>query len=425
MTKLDTVSIIGLGYIGLPIAAMFSSRGVNVIGVDINPDIVASVNTGNAHFIEPGLSELVLESVRVGLLRARTTPEPADAFVIAVPTPFDYVKRTPIVDYVLEAVRTLSPVLRGGNLVVLESTCPVGTTDKISTLMAEMRPDLKFPHMYGEAADINIAYCPERILPGNAMKELLTNSRLIGGLSIKSGLAAKKLYELFVEADCVVASGPKVAEMAKLAENTFRDVNIALANELSMVCDDLDVDVWELISLANLHPRVDILQPGPGVGGHCIAVDPWFLAVSAPKVSKLIKAAREVNDSKPLWVVEQVERACKAWLHDNPSKTLSDIRMAIYGLTFKPNVDDLRESPSLEIARTLVARHPGPVLIIEPFVDSLPNGLEKARLSNVLQVKADVTVLLVDHLEFKSLAPPSGFLVDTRGMWNAQRVEQL
>ncbi|RMD65830.1 UDP-N-acetyl-D-mannosamine dehydrogenase, partial [Candidatus Parcubacteria bacterium] len=301
-----TVSVIGLGYIGLPTAAMLASRKIQVIGVDVNPQVVETINQGRVHFIEPELDIIVHAVVHQGYLRAATIPAPADAFLIAVPTPFKG-DREPDLGFVESAARTIAPVLKKGNLVILESTCPVGTTEEMARWLADARPDLAFPHQKGEDADINIAYCPERVLPGRVVHELVQNDRIIGGMTPRCVQRAIALYQIFVEGECI-ATDMRTAEMCKLTENSFRDLNIAFANELSIICDELGIDVWKLIRLANRHPRVNILQPGPGVGGHCIAVDPWFIVNRSPRAARLIRTAREVNDQKPYWVLEKIKR---------------------------------------------------------------------------------------------------------------------
>ena len=411
------ISVIGLGYIGLPTAAMFASRQIEVVGVDVNQATVDIINRGEIHIVEPDLDMVVHAAVHEGYLRAKTTPEPAEAFLIAVPTPFKGENHEPDLSFIDAACKAIAPVLSVGNLVILESTSPVGATEAMASWLAESRPDLSFPQNAGENSDIRIAHCPERVLPGKVLQELITNDRVIGGMTARCSEAAASLYKAFVTGACVVASGPRVAEMAKLTENSFRDVNIAFANELSLICDDLDMDVWELISLANRHPRVNLLQPGPGVGGHCIAVDPWFIVSSAPNQARLIRAARKVNDSKPEWVLEKVRAAVASFLAENPQKTEADVTLAVYGLAFKPDIDDLRESPALEIARKITASHIGSVKIVEPNIARLPSGLGSAELVSQGQIKADVHVMLVDHSAFRGSSLPNGIIVDTRGVW--------
>lgn len=411
------ISVIGLGYIGLPTAAMFASRKIEVVGVDVNRHAVDTINRGQVHIIEPDLDMVVRAVVREGYLRATLTPEPADAFLIAVPTPFKGEDHAPDLSFIEEAAQAIAPVLAPGNLVILESTSPVGATDALAGWLADARPDLSFPQTAGATSDIRIAHCPERVLPGKVMQELVTNDRVIGGMTARCSEAASQLYRTFVTGQCVVASSPRLAEMAKLTENSFRDVNIAFANELSIVCDRLAIDVWELIALANRHPRVNILQPGPGVGGHCIAVDPWFIVASAPEQAKIIRAARDVNDSKPQWVITKVDDAIRSHLLENPDSSRGDVRIAIYGLAFKPDIDDLRESPALEIARHIARTHVGPIQLIEPNIRTLPDDLGKAVLGPLDNVEADIHVMLVDHRPFRQAARPHGRVVDVRGVW--------
>ena len=409
--------MIGLGYIGLPTAAMFASRKIEVVGVDINQRAVDTINQGEIHILEPDLDLVVQAAVKEGYLRATTSAEPAEAFLIAVPTPFRGDNHEPDLSYIHSAANLIAPVLESGNLVILESTSPVGATETMAAWLAEARPDLSFPQTAGEASDIRIAHCPERVLPGNVMQELITNDRVIGGMTPKCSQRAVALYKTFVTGECIVASNPRAAEMAKLTENSFRDINIAFANELSLICDKFGLDVWELIRLANRHPRVNILQPGPGVGGHCIAVDPWFIVSSAPEESRLIRAARYVNDSKPSWVIDKVNAAIETHLSAHVDKLAADVIIAIYGLAFKPDIDDLRESPALAIARTIAAEHQGPIKIIEPNIGSLPAGLEKTVLTPPGTVSADIHLMLVDHSAFRNSVRPAGIVVDTRGVW--------
>ncbi|MGP3789248.1 UDP-N-acetyl-D-mannosamine dehydrogenase [Pseudomonas sp. B392_1p] len=419
----QTISVIGLGYIGLPTAAVFASRKKKVIGVDVNPKAVATINQGKIHIVEPDLDIVVHAAVTEGYLRATTTPEPADAFLVAVPTPFKS-DHEPDLGYIESASKAIAPVLKKGDLVILESTSPVGATEQMSAWMAEVRPDLTFPQTHGEESDIRVAHCPERVLPGHVLRELVQNDRVIGGMTPRCSAAAASLYKVFVEGDCVVTNA-RTAEMCKLTENSFRDTNIAFANELSIICDKLDINVWELIRLANRHPRVNILQPGPGVGGHCIAVDPWFIVSKAPAEARLIRAAREVNDSKPEWVLEKTKLAVGEFLLANPLKTARDVTIACLGLAFKPDIDDLRESPAVAITQKILATHPGPVLAVEPNIDALSGQLAGRLRLEVIDAAlavADVIVLLVDHKSFKTI--PRSILtthkvVDTRGIWSA------
>ena len=402
----ETISVIGLGYIGLPTAAMFASRGKKVIGVDVNLETVNIINQGETHIVEPELDALVYTAVKQGFLRAVQKPEMADAFLIAVPTPFSTDSKNipePDLTFIETAANSISKVLKKGDLVILESTCPVGATEKLAEWLSTARPDLSFPKYEADDADISIAHCPERVLPGQVVRELVQNDRVIGGLSSKCSKKAIELYKIFVEGDCVVTNS-RTAEMAKLTENSCRDVQIAFANELSMICDELNIDVWELISLANRHPRVNILQPGPGVGGHCVAVDPWFIVGKSPDTSRLIHTARKVNDLKPNWVVEKVVSAVNELLELDKVKKEEDIVIACYGLTFKQDIDDLRESPSMEIVRKISDIHAGKVLAVEPNV-AIVSSEEKFELVELeyANENADVTVFLVNHKEFLSL----------------------
>jgi UDP-N-acetyl-D-mannosaminuronic acid dehydrogenase len=397
----ETISIIGLGYIGLPTAALFASRKRQVIGVDVMPHVVDTINQGKIHIVEPELDMLVRAAVTEGFFRATLTPEPADAFLIAVPTPFKDGHK-PDLSYVKTAASTIAPVLRKGNLVVLESTSPVGTTEKLADWLSAARPDLKFPRQFGENADVHVAYCPERVLPGKVVKELVSNDRVIGGMSHKASDMALTLYNTFVEGACVVTSA-RTAEMCKLTENSFRDVNIAFANELSTICSRLGINVWELIALANRHPRVNILQPGPGVGGHCIAVDPWFIVDAAPEEARMIRIAREINDQKPHWVLERIKTEIANVLAAEPHRTMASVRVACLGLAFKPDIDDLRESPAVAITR-MIAELGCQVQAVEPHIDVLPKDLAKETISLVpLQDaldSADVVCVLAKHSTF-------------------------
>ncbi len=423
----NTISVIGLGYIGLPTAAVIASRRKKVVGVDINQHAVDTINKGEIHIVEPELDMIVHAAVKEGYLRATTSPESADAFLIAVPTPFKAESgnnHVPDLSYIEAASKAIAPVLERGNLVILESTSPVGATECMATCLAAARPDLSFPQTHGEESDIRIAHCPERVLPGHVIRELVENDRVIGGMTERCSRAATDLYKIFVQGECI-ATTARTAEMAKLTENSFRDLNIAFANELSIICDKLDINVWELIRLANRHPRVNILQPGPGVGGHCIAVDPWFIVSETPEEARLIRTAREVNDSKPQWVIDKVNESVGKFLAANPDKTAKDVTIACFGLAFKPDIDDLRESPALKIAEAIVAVHPGQFLVVEPNIEALPEGkLVGARLvdhSKALEA-ADVVVLLVDHRPFKSISADQldkSYLVDSRGVWES------
>ncbi|OWP50548.1 UDP-N-acetyl-D-mannosamine dehydrogenase [Pseudomonas nitroreducens] len=408
----QTISVVGLGYIGLPTAAVFSSRKVKVIGVDVNKIAVETINRGEIHIVEPDLDKVVQEAVNGGYLRASTTPEPADAFLIAVPTPFKG-DHEPDLSYIESASKAIAPVLKKGDLVVLESTSPVGATEQMAAWLAEARPDLSFPQTHGEASDIRIAHCPERVLPGQVLRELVENDRVIGGMTPKCSDEAVALYKIFVEGECVVTNA-RTAEMCKLTENSFRDVNIAFANELSIICDKLDINVWELIQLANRHPRVSILQPGPGVGGHCIAVDPWFIVSKSPREAKLIRAAREVNDCKPEIIIEMIAQAASRFRAP---------KIACFGLAFKANIDDLRESPALNITIKLAKLFPNAVMAVEPNIDindhTLANEIKLVDTRTALKT-CDIVVLLVDHTEFKSIPKEQlsrAIIIDTKGIW--------
>ena len=409
---LQRVAVIGLGYIGLPTAATMAAAGLEVQGVDVNEATVAAINAGRAPFVEPDLEDLVAHEVRRGTLRAATTAEPADAFVIAVPTPFGP-DRTPDLSFIEAACRSLAPLLTGGELVVVESTSPPGATRQAASWVLEERPDLSLDGEGGRPT-VHFAHCPERVLPGKVLMELVNNDRVVGGVTRRAAELARDLYATFCRGQ-ILLTDDVTAEMVKLVENSYRDVNIAFANELSTVCEAVGVNVWELIRLANHHPRVNILQPGPGVGGHCIAVDPWFIVDAAPQQARLIKMAREVNDAKPDWVLEQVRRELPG---------VSRPTIAALGLSFKPDIDDLRESPARRIVARLAEEYPaGRILAVEPHIDALPADL--AALPNVelsgltpAVAAADVVVLLVDHSAFGRMdRTGSARLVDTRGAW--------
>lgn len=421
MSNFEKISVVGLGYIGLPTAAIIAKTGKSVVGLDVNQQTVDTINQGKIHIVEEGLEDIVREAVSGGLLKATTKPEPADAFIIAVPTPFTEDKNADLT-YVESAAKTIAPVLKKGDLIVLESTSPVGTTEQMEKWIAEYRDDISLPHQAGDKADVNIAYCPERVLPGQVIHELVENDRVIGGLSSRCSQRAIEMYKIFVKGDCLKTNA-RTAEMAKLVENASRDVSIAFANELSLICDKLDINVWELIELANHHPRVNILQPGPGVGGHCIAVDPWFIISKTPNEAKLMETARHINDSKPTWVVKKVLEAVLSHLEANSNKSVSDTTIACFGLAFKPNIDDLRGSPAMQIALELCKSHSGEVVAVEPNINELPvdanDGLTLCSVGEAIK-KADIIVLLVDHTEFKELNKDllkGKVIVDTKGLW--------
>ncbi len=391
----NKVCVIGLGYIGLPTAAVFASRKVKVLGVDINQQAVDTINQGKIHIVEPELDILVHAVVKDGYLKAATLPDEADAFIIAVPTPFKGNDHEPNLDYIRAASKSVAKVLKKGNLVILESTSPVGATEQMAKWLADERPDLTFPHQIGEESDIKIAHCPERVLPGQVIRELVENDRIIGGMTQQCTEQAANLYKIFVQGECIKTNA-RTAEMAKLTENSFRDVNIAFANELSILCDKLDINVWELIKLANRHPRVNILQPGCGVGGHCIAVDPWFIVHQNPNEAKMIKTAREVNDDKPNFVIQKIKERVR---------DISRPKIACLGLAFKPDIDDLRESPALDIVVKLTSEYDNQILAVEPNISQLPPKLQhKANIKLVsldqALEEADVVVILVRHKEF-------------------------
>jgi UDP-N-acetyl-D-mannosaminuronic acid dehydrogenase len=415
------IVVMGLGYIGLPTAAILASRKMMVIGVDINQNTVDIINRGDIHIVEPELDIVVRAVTTEGYLRATTKAESADAFLIAVPTPFKE-HHQPDLSYIKAAAEHIAPHLQKGNLVILESTSPVGTTEQLAEWLAACRPDLTFPNSIDESSDIHIAYCPERVLPGHVLRELVQNDRIIGGLTPACSAKAIALYHLFVEGDCLQTTA-RTAEMCKLTENSFRDVNIAFANELSMICDTLAIDVWELIKLANHHPRVTVLQPGCGVGGHCIAVDPWFIVSSAPKEATLIRTAREVNDSKPRWVVDKIQLTIAEYLQEHSTKTARDVTVACFGLSFKADIDDLRESPALAIVQQLAAAHAGFITVIEPHIQSLPsifsNRVALKDMDTAFK-EADIVVMLVNHRAFMDSEHnirPGTKVIDCRGVW--------
>lgn len=416
----ETVSVIGLGYIGLPTAAMFASRKKKVIGVDVNQHAVDTINQGKIHIVEPDLDMIVNAAVTEGYLKAVVTPEPADAFLIAVPTPFLPCNEgdipAPDLSYIEAAAKAIAPVLKKGDLVILESTSPVGATEQLALWLNEARSDLSFPLTSGDNADVNIAHCPERVLPGQVVRELVENDRVIGGITPRCSERSVELYKTFVLGECVVTNA-RTAEMAKLTENSSRDVQIAFANELSIICDKLDINVWELIALANRHPRVNILQPGPGVGGHCIAVDPWFIVSKTPTEAQIIHTARKVNDNKPDWVINKVKMSINDFLQEHPNKTTKDVTIACYGLAFKPDIDDLRESPALKIVEKIADIHSGRVIAIEPNIKRLNTTKPNIELADLNSTKADINIMLVDHKEFKASNAPLGINIDTKGIW--------
>jgi UDP-N-acetyl-D-mannosaminuronic acid dehydrogenase len=393
-----SVCVVGLGYIGLPTASFLATKGYRVLGVDISPRVVETINRAEIHIQEPDLDILVKSAVQSGRLTAALEPAPADVFIIAVPTPIR-ADKTPDLDAVEAAVDAIAPHVRAGSLVILESTSPVGTTeDVVGGGLRRHGIDL---------SGVHIAHCPERVLPGRILVELVQNDRVVGGINPPSTAVAAAFYREFVSGE-VLETTAATAEMTKLTENTFRDVNIALANEFSMICDQLGVDVFELIRLANRHPRVSVLQPGPGVGGHCIAVDPWFIVASAPRAARLIRTAREVNDAKPEWVLSKVRQ--KAERFKQPT-------IACLGLAFKADVDDLRESPALIIARRLAAENMGDLLVCEPNLKS-SSEFNLVDLDTAI-ARSDIVLVLVDHRQFRGIKPAAlqeKIVIDTRGM---------
>ncbi len=417
--KLKTICVVGLGYIGLPTAVVLASRGTTVIGVDVNEDVVTKINRGEIHIVEPDLDAVTARVVQNGLLRASTTPEAADAFVIAVPTPFHHGKAD--LTYVHAAAASIAPMLKTGDLVVLESTSPPGTTESMASQLAQLRPDLRFPKVGDDQCDVRVAYCPERVLPGRVLVELVDNDRVIGGITPECSAKAEELYRIFCNGS-LLRTNVRTAEMCKLTENSFRDVGIAFANELSVICEKLDINVWELIRLANHHPRVNILQPGPGVGGHCIAVDPWFIVEAAPDESRLIRTAREVNDGKPTYVLDKIKTSISG------ARAMgAKPKVALLGLAFKPDVDDFRESPALQIAEAVAEWDNCEILLSEPHADRPPGTLANHRHVHMVEDAhdavrdANIVVMLVNHRLYSEIARTElegKAVIDTRGVWS-------
>ncbi|MCB2084001.1 MAG: UDP-N-acetyl-D-mannosamine dehydrogenase [Sphingomonadaceae bacterium] len=415
------VCVIGLGYIGLPTAAIIARANCPVTGIDVSEHVVETINRGEIHIEEVDLDGLVRGVVQRGMLKASTQIVPADVFVIAVPTPFEHDgNHTPDVSYVMSAATEVAGVLKKGDCIILESTSPVGTTEQMRDLIAGLRPDLKLPGLTGETPDVSIAYCPERVLPGKILEELTHNDRSIGGITPRCARKALAFYKRFVRGTCVTTDA-KSAEMTKLVENAYRDVNIAFANELSIIADHMGLDVWEVIKLANRHPRVNILQPGPGVGGHCIAVDPYFIIHGASEQSPLIRTGREVNDAKMHHVVARAEQLIAA----NPG-----VPVACLGLAFKANIDDFRESPARFVASRLARKFGSQISIVEPYAGELPvefkdSGAELVDLDHALE-NCGILIVLVDHDVFKVVPSEerAGALVyDTRGIWPDASIE--
>ncbi|WP_201501234.1 UDP-N-acetyl-D-mannosamine dehydrogenase [Psychrobacter cibarius] len=400
---MKNICVFGLGYIGLPTAAMFAHHGANVVGVDVNQHAVDTINKGKIHIVEPGLEAIVKQAVDNGRLKANLTPVHSDAYLIAVPTPFKGDDHTPDLSYIHAVSKALAPLLEKGDLVILESTSPVGATEQMVKWLAASRSDLTFPkyHEPDTEADIYVAYCPERVLPGKVVEELISNDRIIGGMTKESTNKAKEVYRIFVEGE-LLETNSRTAEMAKLTENASRDVSIAFANELSIISDKLDINVWELIELANHHPRVNILQPGAGVGGHCIAVDPWFIVNQNPDEAKIIRAAREINDSKPNWVVDKIN----AEVDKLKEQGVTRPTVALLGLAFKPDIDDLRESPAVNIAKKILDADNAEILLVEPHIQTLPEKLSAGTLVALETAveQSDLLVVLVAHDEFSDKA---------------------
>ncbi len=413
MHNFNRIVVMGLGYIGLPTASMLATKGYQVLGVDVNANAVDTINSGKIHIVEPDLDILVKSAVNSGNLKASLAPERADAFILAVPTPFldnaESHEKIPDLSFVETATRAICPYLEEGNLIILESTSPVGATERVRDIVFQERPDLAAIDPQKKHGKIYIAHCPERVLPGSILRELVDNDRIVGGVDKESARQAQSLYKSFCSGK-IYLTDSRTAEMAKLVENSFRDVNIAFANELSLICDRLGINVWELIELANKHPRVNILNPGPGVGGHCIAVDPWFVVHSAPETARLIRTAREVNDGKPGWVLEKIRQKASRF---------RDPVIGCLGVAFKANIDDLRESPALHIVQELEKMDIGQIMVCEPNVVNGHSPVTLYGIDDVLD-KADILVLLVDHDEFKDIDHEllkSKVLIDTRGCW--------
>jgi UDP-N-acetyl-D-mannosaminuronic acid dehydrogenase len=405
--EMKKICVLGLGYVGLPTASMFATKGFTVLGVDIRSEVVDVINRGQIHIAEPGLDVLVKSAVLSAQLTAATEPEAADVFILAVPTPLT-VGHAPDLSYVKAATDTLIPLVQPGNLVILESTVPVGTTERLVAKQLQ-KSGLKL----GE--ELFVAHCPERVLPGHVLKELVENDRVIGGINRESAERARDLYRTVVNGELFLTNCP-TAEMAKLVENAFRDVNIAFANELSLICDKFGINVWELITLANRHPRVNILQPGPGVGGHCIALDPWLLIASAPEETPLLRTARAVNAHKTTWVINRVRTL---------ADRLKEPVIACLGLAYKNDIDDLRESPSVEIVAALANDQVGRLLVVEPYITTLPPQLASQAAIALTDLttavrEADILVLLTHHRGFADVDRErikEKIVVDTRGMW--------
>jgi len=413
MAAMETLSIIGLGYIGLPTAVLFANAGLKVSGYDINEAIINKVNTGESHFNEPDLDVLLKNACDKGLFKAYTSIKPSDAYLIAVPTPILHNKE-PDLSYVIQAIEDISALLKPNDLVIIESTIPVGTCEKMAHLIHTLRPDLRPSGVFDDGVNIHIAHCPERVLPGRIVYELTHNDRIIGGITRKCTQKAINLYQFVIKGTCH-STYANIAETVKLTENAFRDVNIAFANELSMMCDNNNVNVRDVINFANKHPRVNILSPGPGVGGHCIAVDPWFLIASNPDKAHLMRTARAVNDAKPHHIVDKIVKT---------AERIKNPVIHCLGLTYKANVDDTRESPSIEIVQHLIDKKIGQLLVSDPMLNQLPDNLQSDQVTFIdFEAgikKADIIVLLTDHSVFKNvdrMQIMQKIVIDTRGLW--------
>lgn len=410
------ICILGLGYIGLPTAAFLASKNTYVLGVDIDEKKIKEIKTGNFFTNEIYLESLVKKSIKKGFLQVQSTPKKSDIFIITVPTPFKKSKSKnhplPDISFIESSIKSISKFIQKGNLIILESTSPVGTTENIAKLLSKLRPDLSFPLSIkkNKKPDVNIAYCPERVIPGNILKELFENDRVIGGLTRFCSQRAYEFYKDHISGELFLTDS-RSAEMSKLVENAYRDINIAYANELSMVCDELNLDVFKIISLSNRHPRVNILNPGPGVGGHCIAVDPWFIASSSPKKTKLIQTARKTNEQKKKWVINKINKAIS-------SLNKKNILISFYGITYKPDIDDFRQSPALEITHFFSKKKNIKCQVIEPNLKSLPSQISSCKKTDLNSSKnSDIHVLLVGHSQFENKSPKNGIIIDTQGFW--------
>ena len=416
-------SVLGLGYIGLPTASIIASKGIKTFGIDVNTKLVKNINNCKIHFYEKDLDKILKKVIKNNYFIAKKIPDKSDVFVITVPTPIFKKNKKPNLTFVFDAIKSIANLLEKNNLIIIESTIPVGTTEKIYAYLKKLRKDLNFPSINYEseknANDVFISHCPERVLPGNIIYELFENDRIIGGLTKKCSMMASNFYKKFIKGNTILTNS-KTAELCKLSENSFRDVNIAFANELSMICDENKVDVWELIKIANIHPRVNILQPGPGVGGHCIAVDPWFLTYSNPKTAKIIKQARLVNLDKEIYIYNKIKKTIK-----DHSKAINKLVVACFGIAFKANVNDLRESPSLSIAKKLLKLPFKNINIVEPNINELPKSIyrKNVKLSCINETieTSDILLFFVEHREFKSINKEklkNKVVLDFKGIFN-------